>query len=151
MTFGKNWVVFWYFGALGFEIQRYVFGTVLFYYIWTTPQTVCNFVERRRKEEILRRLFSPNYTSLLPITPAWFVFMTQMSPKHVPTGWKGRQYEGSCFFFRRSVLPLALVGEIWTHINRGKLVFQKQLKEEFILIPKIHPWTCHTISTPYAE
>lgn len=156
MTFGKNWVIFWYFGALGFEMQRYVFGTVLFYHIWTTPQTVCNLLKEGGKKKSWEVFFPqtihPFCQSLLPDLYLWLRCPQSRSRQDG----RGGNMREVVFFFRRSVLPLALVGEIWTHINHGKLVFQKKffqkkLKEEFILIPKIHPWTCHTISTRYAE
>lgn len=132
-------------------MQRFIFGTVLFFYIWTTPQTVYNFVERRGKEEILRNLpppptVQPFCQSLLPD----LYLLLRCPPNRSQQGGRGSNLR-EVAFFQRSVLPLVLVGEIWTHINHGKLVFQKNLKKKFILIPKIHPRTCPTISTQCAE
>lgn len=142
---GKNWIIFQYFGAVGFEMQRHIFGMMVLH-LDSTPNCMHLCWKKGDKSNLEKFFFFPNCAFFLPVSVDWFVFMTQMSPKQVPTGQKRKLSEGSCFSSEFNPTPNSSRQDLDTSCH-GKLVFQKHLKEEFILSSKINPRTCHTIST----
>lgn len=120
---GKNWVIFQCFGALGFEMQRHIFGAVLLHLDNTLN---CMYLCWKKEEK--GNLESFFQLCIVSASLNWLVFMTQMSPKQVPTGQKRKPSKGTCFFFQRSALPLTLVGKIWTHIVPWNVGFPEKFE-----------------------
>lgn len=93
------------------------------------PRLYATLLKEGGKKKSWEVFFSPNCTTLLPITPAWFVFITQMSPKQVPTGWKRKQSEGSRFFPEVSLTSSASRWDLDTY-QPWKVGFPEKLEKE---------------------
>lgn len=141
-TFGEelgDFPLFWCSGI--WNAKAHIWNCVILLHLDNTPdcmQPCWKMGERRNLEKFFfPQLYIPSANH------SWLVvFMTQMSPKQGPTGWKRKQSEGGCFF--PEVTPT--LSFRWVRSGHtachGELVFLKNLREEFICIPQTNLRTC---------